>query len=77
MDYNLEEVTKAMGKKLVLLRGDKTQDEVAKALNISKSALSMYENGQRIPRDTIKARIADYYHRSIAFIFFSPNDHNT
>lgn len=67
----------AMAKKLVALRGDKNQEEVAKALGISKSALCMYENGKRVPRDPLKARIAKYYKRSIAFIFFNEKEHGS
>ena len=66
-----------MADKLVKLRGSRTLDEVATALKISKSALSMYENGARIPRDEIKVRIANYYRRSIPFIFFNVIDHET
>ena len=59
-----------IGKRLVELRGSRTQSEVAEALNISVSAYSMYENGQRIPRDPIKIRIANYYKKPIHKIFF-------
>lgn len=52
------------------LRGNRTQDEVAAAIGISKSALSLYEKGERIPRDEIKKKLADYYGRSVQFIFF-------
>ncbi len=48
----------------------KTIEEVAKANNISTSALAMYENGHRIPRDEIKEKLAHYYESSVAFIFF-------
>lgn len=67
----------AMAKKLVVLRGEKTQEDVAKELGISRSALCMYESGQRVPRDPLKARIAKYYKRSIAFIFFNEKEHET
>lgn len=60
-----------IAKKLIDLRGGRTQEEVAKALSISKSALSMYENGQRVPRDEIKIRISRYYRQSIESIFFN------
>ncbi len=66
----------AMAKKLVLLRGNKTQDEVAKDLGISKSALCMYETGKRVPRDPLKARIAKYYKKSIVYIFFNEKEHD-
>lgn len=64
-----------MARKLVQLRGNRTQDEVAKNVGISKSALSMYERGERTPRDTVKARIAAYYRRSIPYIFFNKKEH--
>lgn len=66
----LEMDAHAIGKKLVELRGEKTQEEVAKSIGISTSALSMYECGERIPRDNIKLRIAAYYRRPIHLIFF-------
>ena len=52
------------------LRGEKSAVEVSSALGISKSALAMYERGDRIPRDEIKVRIAKYYKKSVQSIFF-------
>lgn len=66
-----------IGKKLVELRGNKTQEEVASAINISVSALSMYETGARIPRDNIKIRLANYYSTPIADIFYACETHET
>ena len=63
-----------MGKpnnKLRSLRGNKSQAEVAKAVGISPSAYSAYETGLRNPRDDVKKRLAEYFHRTVAFIFFS------
>lgn len=62
---------KEIGKRLVELRGSKTQEQVAKAVGISVSALSMYECGERVPRDHIKIALANYYNRSVQAIFFS------
>lgn len=62
--------SKVIGKRLVNLRGNKTQEMVAKDIGISTSALSMYETGERIPRDTIKVMIAKYYGVSVQSIFF-------
>lgn len=62
---------KSIGERLVELRGDRTQKEVADSLGISTSALSMYENGERVPRDSIKIKIADFYERPIFEIFFA------
>ena len=66
----LEMDAKKIGERLVELRGNKTQEEVSNALEISVSALSMYERGERIPRDNIKIRIAAYYKKPVHKIFF-------
>ncbi len=47
-----------------------TQTEVAKALGIPTTTYNAYETGQNVPRDEMKRRIADYYDRSVQFIFF-------
>jgi len=60
-----------IAKRLIALRGEKSQAEVAAAIGISPSAYSMYENGERIPRDEIKKKIAEYYKRSVTTIFFA------
>ncbi len=61
----------SIGKKLTALRGDSSQEEVAKAVGISVSALSMYETGNRIPRDEIKVKLARYYKSTVEAIFFT------
>lgn len=58
------------GSKLRALRGDKTIEKVAEDLEISYSALAMYEHEDRIPRDDVKVKIADYYHTTVQSIFF-------
>lgn len=60
-----------MGEILRELRGDKSQSEVAKAVNISDSALSAYEANERTPRDEVKVRIARYYGKTVQEIFFA------
>lgn len=60
-----------VGRRLVKLRGNKTQEQVAKAVGISISALSSYECGERTPRDPIKIALARYYKRSVQSIFFN------
>lgn len=57
--------------KLRELRGEKSQAEVAKAIGVSDSALSAYENGDRVPRDEIKVRLAQYYNKTVQEIFFA------
>jgi transcriptional regulator with XRE-family HTH domain len=51
-------------------RGDKPREEVAEAVGISVSALGMYEQGNRVPRDSIKLRLADYYGCTVQQLFF-------
>ena len=63
--------SKKIGEKLKDLRGDKTLEEVSKALKISKSALCMYESGQRVPKDEIKIRIAKYFGLTVESIFYT------
>ena len=67
----------SVGQKLRMLRGTKSQDEVAAVLGISKSALSMYECDARMPRDEIKVRIARYYNQSVDSIFYPMIEHET
>lgn len=64
-----------MADKLVKLRGNRTQEEVSNSIGISKSALSMYEKGKRIPRDPVKVRIAAFYKKSVPYIFFNQKSH--
>ena len=59
-----------IAERLIKLRGDKTRDKVANACGISKSALAMYELGERIPRDEIKIKLAAYYNTTDEAIFF-------
>ena len=51
-------------------RGE-TTETVAKEIGISASAITMYETGQRIPRDEIKIRLAEYYGLPVERIFFA------
>jgi putative transcriptional regulator len=71
LELNREQIAK----KLIDLRGDKSREEVANSINISVSALQMYENAQRIPKDEIKVRIAEYYGQSVQSIFFGDDNH--
>lgn len=62
----------SIGEKLKRLRGSKSRAEVANALGIALSTLTMYENNNRVPRDEIKVRISKYYGTPIEELFFSP-----
>ena len=63
------------GAKLRELRGHKSQQEAADDIGITKSALAMYERDERVPRDEVKVRIANYYGVSVMFLFFNQNEH--
>lgn len=58
------------GQKLVLLRGNKSQREVANAVGIATSTLAMYEIEQRVPRDEIKVALAKFFNTTVQYIFF-------
>lgn len=57
--------------RLVELRGERSQTEVAKAVDISPQALSMYESGERVPRDETKERLAAYYGTTVQALFYA------
>lgn len=63
---------KTIGDRLLKLRGERRREEVAAAVGISRSALGMYEQGNRMPRDEIKVRLAKYYSVSVQELFFNP-----
>lgn len=52
------------------LRGEKSRKEVAEAIGITERALKSYELGDRVPRDDVKQRIANYYGMSVTYLFF-------
>lgn len=64
-----------IGNTLRILRGERTQNMVSNDIGISISALAMYERGERIPRDEIKIKLANYYGKSVQEIFFARQSH--
>lgn len=68
-------MAKEIGKRLTKLRGKKSRKEVAKAVGVSVSAISMYENGDRTPRDSVKIKLANFYGKTVQEIFFTQNSH--
>ena len=64
----LKELRQAKGKSLA---------EAAKDIGITPSALANYESNIRVPRDTIKIAISDYYKKPIQKIFFARKTHET
>ena len=63
--------------KLLALRGDIPRQTVADAVGVTLSAITMYELGQRIPRDEIKVKLASYYGVSVQELFFDNSCHET
>ena len=52
-----------------------TQREVAKALGIPATTYNAYETGQNVPRDPVKVAIANYYGKTVQYIFFKKITH--
>ena len=65
-----------IAERLIDARGETPRKVVAEATGISISALTMYELGQRIPRDEIKVRLANYYGRTVQSLFFEKQCHD-
>lgn len=62
-----------IAERLRAARGTIPREEVAKAVGVSISAMSMYENSDRIPRDEVKIRLAKYYNTTVQSLFFDEN----
>lgn len=60
-----------IGNRLKLLRGDKTMQQVADALGVTRNTICAYEQGKRRPSDEDKIRLARYYGVSVSDIFFA------
>lgn len=63
------------GQKMRELRGKRTKEEVAAAVNVTFSSYVKYERDERIPRDEVKIRIANYFNTSVSAIFFANCEH--
>ena len=61
------------GMKLRALRikRKKTLQQVADEINVTKSALAMYERDERVPRDEVKVLLAKYYGETVQSIFYT------
>lgn len=60
-----------IGARLRKLRGGKTLETMSSETGISRSALNMYELGERTPRDMRKIQLAEYFGVSVESIFFA------
>lgn len=66
---------RTIGEKLRFLRGKRSRKEVAKAVGVSTSSITMYELDERVPRDDVKVKLAAYFGKTVAEIFFSNKVH--
>ncbi len=71
--------SKRIGQTIKELRTERglTETALAKELGISQSAITMYETGNRVPRDEIKIRMAVFFERTVESIFYPKKQHNT
>lgn len=60
-----------IGERLRSLRGSRTLEDVANAIGVTSMAVSLWERGERTPSDEMKVRLANYYKKSVASIFFT------
>jgi len=60
-----------IGQRLIQLRGNQRREEVAYKVGISVSALALYEAGKRIPKDSIKIALANYYGVTVEALFYA------
>ncbi len=68
---------KSIGEKLATLRNDRnlTQKELGIEVGVSTASIAMYELDERVPRDEIKKRIANFFGKTVQEIFFLSNVH--
>lgn len=61
-----------VGKRIKELRESKkySQETLANMIGTAASTISMYESGERIPRDEIKVKIAMALGKSVNYIFY-------
>lgn len=63
--------------RLVALRANLTQKEVAEAIGVPVSTYAMVECGFRFPRRNLQAKLANYHRVTVDYLFFDQNDHDT
>jgi len=60
-----------IAERLKKLRGERSQQEIAAAVGVTPMAISLYEAGERIPRDEVKVKLADLFMTTVDAIFYA------
>ena len=60
--------------RMVALRGNRTQKQLADELGIPSSTYAMIEGGHRFPRKALQKKIADHFHTTVDYLFFRAED---
>lgn len=55
--------------RLKTLRGNRSQEDAAAAVGVPLATYKRYENGQQIPRDEIKQKLAKLYNVPVEMFF--------
>ena len=63
--------SKVIGKRLRELRGENTLEYVANGIGVTSMAVSLWERGERVPNDVLKAKLANFFSVSVDDIFFT------
>lgn len=61
---------KKVGVRLRELRGRKSRTAVATDLGVTPHAIWLWEHGLRMPRDEMKMKVAAYFKKSVAGLFY-------
>lgn len=61
-----------IGPRLIELRNSQglTRAELSKETGLTIRAIEGYERGERVPRDEVKIKLADYFDKTVQSIFF-------
>lgn len=63
--------------KMISLRGEQSQKDIAEDIGIPVSTYAMIELGHRFPRRELQAKLAKYFGVTVDELFFSKIDHVT
>lgn len=58
------------GTRLKRLRNGRRLREVAEAMGVTLQTICNYESGKRVPNDSMKIKLANYYGKTVQEIFF-------